>query len=270
MAKATVQEALTPESAFYQLYHIVHKREGGDEFGLLPGCRAVKKQTLRYWSQHFTILASPHVVQSRYELDERAMRLLFQILYPRRTYLSVSCLEMAQKLFRHEDVTEVLKAFDRQSVILLYDLLGLLSPECGFFAEHVLHHVSFMDCVVVLHGTEEELSTVMEHQPEWKRVVMKQCIWTLEPYTLTERGRVVEHCLATHGMTASYPARAKIHETLRMNEGRMVHWRKAELERWVRDHVIANQRNRVLNGRDYRVEILRTIEAEDVETGSIQ
>lgn len=261
---ATVREVLTPESAYFQLYRIVKKTAWGDSFMNLCGCRSIKKQLLRYRSHHLLITARPHFVVSDIGLDRELLTTLFGILYPRCILQTVSCRAYGERIYRHEDVKDIFGKFNTGNIVVLYDLCDLLSSSCESLAELALHHANFMDSVVVLYGTQAELDAVMTCYPAWKPYLTKETCWKQESYTLSERIRIVEQCLAERMLYVSYSARQQLCNLLQAHSVLMQHWQIPEIERWVRDHIVTRQKVRILKNKVFSAEVLRTVEAEDV------
>ncbi len=259
------REPLTPESAYYQLYRVVRKTPYGESFMNLCGCRQVKKQLLRYLSHHMLIAGRPHFVIGDGRPASDTIRTLFGILYPRSEYRTLSCLDVWYKLYTYEDVTELFNMFDRQAVIQLNDLSGLLLPESKSFAEHVLHHASYRDSIVVLYGTQQELDALIGRYPEWKNLMSKEDIWKLEPYTLTEKVRTVEKYLAQKHYRMAPETYQRLWNFFADDQGTlMAGCRESDIETWVQVHLLARQQQRVLSSYRYRKEDKLTILPEDV------
>lgn len=258
------QEALIPESAYYQLYRIVKKNKHGASFMNLCGCRQAKKQLLRYLSHHLLVGARPHFVIGNMEPESDFLRTFFGILYPRSEYHTLSCLDVWYRLHTHEDVTDIFHMFDRQYVILLHDLTGLLLPENKAFAEHVLHHASYRDSIVVLSGTQQEMDAVFNRYPDWKLLVSKENTWMLEPYTLMEKVRTVEQYLTRRHYKLEPETYKQLWKLFANDEGTMQGWRKADIERWVQEQLLARQQERVFSSFRQRKEDMLTILPEDV------
>lgn len=259
------QEALTPESAYYQLYRVVKKTPHGESFMNLCGCRQAKKQLLRYLSHHLTIAGRPHFVIGDGRPASDIIRTLFGILYPRNEYHTLSCLDVWYKLQTHEDVKDIFDMFDRQAVIQLNDLSGLLLSENKSFAEHVLHHASYRDSIVILYGAQQELDALISRYPAWKNLMSKEDIWKLEPYTLSEKVRTVEkYLLQKHYRITPETYQCLWNFFAAAQKTTMAGWRESEIATWVQEHLLARQQQRVLSSCSYRKENLLTILSEDV------
>lgn len=241
-----VREALTPESAYYQLYRITHRCSQGKYFGGLPGCRAAKKQLLRYLSHHPFITACPHFVVSEEAPDFELLHHFFGILYPRNPFNTVSCADYGERVRRHEDVKEIIERFEKVSIVVIHDLYHLLSSDCESLASMALHHTSFMDSIVILYGTQEELDAVMNRYPMWKPYLHKENRWKMEGYAVTERVRILEKELERLHLWVSYPGRQYLWEQFNNRADEMKDWREPEIAKWVWERILNPHRQRVL------------------------
>ena len=276
-------EVLDMDSPYYMMAKYMRKDTEWNYLCRIPGCRSIRRTVVeRYgynvlndWRDEHDmrkIVKDTHVsvalVNGGYESD---LAINFaKLLNPSMYFRVTNCervVENKNVVDPYEDMREAVSDCGR-TVLCLHHLSALSSGTNGKVFLHMLEEalMTTPHMILMLMGTQAEISQVMEDSPFIARLIRPENRFHTERYSVREQIKFLENFLLEMEVNLTSQAEAKLAELLVSNQEMVSSWRKEELTQWWAQEICPRFMNRLLkNGEgDGSKKVLYNLDPEDI------
>ena len=256
-------EVLSVDSPYYMMAKYMEKDMEWKRLCAIPGCRSIRKtvverygyNVLNHWrSEHdmCNIIKNTHmsVALAIGGYDSDLANYLAKLLNPSMYFKGTNCerlMENKNVVDPYEDMREVFSDCDN-TVLCLHHLSALSTGTNGKVFLHMLEEalMETPTLVLMLMGTQAEISQVMEEFPFIARLIRPENRFHTEQYSVREQIKFFEDYLLEMKITLTSEAESKLVELMVSNREILSAWGKEELTQWWVQEVCPRYMNRVL------------------------
>lgn len=254
-------ELLGMDSPYYMMAKYMIKDVEWNRLCGIPGCRSIRRtvverygyNVLNHWrSEHDLCNIQKHthmsVVNDGYDCE--LAKYLSNLLNPSLYYKGADCerlMETKNVVDPYEDMRDVFSDCGK-TVLCLHHLSALSSGTNATVFLHMLEEAlkTTPTLVLMLMGTQTEISQVMEDSPLIARLIRPENRFHTECYTVREQIKFLENYLLEMEVTMSSKAEDKLAELMVANREMLSAWKKEELIQWWVQDICPRFMNRVL------------------------
>ena len=256
-------EVLSVDSPYYMMAKYMEKDTEWNRLCGIPGCRSIRKtvverygyNVLNHWrSEHdmCNIINNTHmsIALAIGGYDPDLANYLAKLLNPSMYFKGTNCerlMENKNVVDPYEDMREVF-ADCNKTVLCLHHLSALSTGTNGKVFLHMLEEalMETPTLVLMLMGTQAEISQVMEESPFIARLIRPENRFHTERYSVREQIKFLEEYLLEMEITLTSETENKLVELMVSNRDILSGWGKKELTQWWVQEVCPRYMNRIL------------------------